>query len=109
MERAITFYRDVIGFPLLRQGERWAHLDASGGALFELFSGGTAASALKTLAQQPLRVAFLVDNLDNAIEELKSKGINFIGEIGQFGTERWAHFGDPEGNRLEIKEIRPDK
>ena len=105
----MAFYRDVIGFPLLRRGEGWVHLDASGGALFELFSGGAATSGPKTPAQQSLRVAFLVDDLDRAMEELKGKGISFIGEVGRFGSERWAHFTDPEGNRLEIKEIRPDK
>jgi catechol 2,3-dioxygenase-like lactoylglutathione lyase family enzyme len=37
---SIVFYRDVLGLPLLREGEGWAHFDAGEGAVLELFSGG---------------------------------------------------------------------
>jgi predicted enzyme related to lactoylglutathione lyase len=46
-----------------------------------------------------------VDNFDAAITGLKQKGVHFIGDIGEYAGTRWAQFTDPEGNRLEIKEI----
>ena len=101
---SVVFYRDVLGLPLLSQGEDWAHFDAGGGALFELSSGGKAAAQPKTAAQQPLVVGLRVKDMDGAMVELQAKGIRFT-EIGQYETTRWAHFSDPEGNQLEIKVV----
>ena len=104
MEKAIAFYRDVVGLPLLRQGKSWAHFDASNETLFELFSGGKASSAPKTPEQQSLCIGFRVDDLNSSMEKLKAKGINFIDEIGRWRSHRWIYFSDPEGNLLEITE-----
>jgi extradiol dioxygenase family protein len=40
---------------------------------------------------------------------LKRKGVHFTGDIGEYAGTRWAHFLDPEGNQLEIKEIPQSK
>jgi hypothetical protein len=71
-------------------------------ALFELASGGKAASQPKTPAQQPLVVGLRVKDMATAMAELQAKGIVFT-ETGQVDETRWAHFSDPEGNQLEIK------
>jgi len=104
---SVVFYRDVLGLPLLSQGEDWAHFDAGGGGLFELSSGGKAEAQPKTEAQQPLVVGLRVKDMDGAMVELQAKGIRFT-EIGQYETTRWAHFSDPEGNQLEIKVVPED-
>jgi predicted enzyme related to lactoylglutathione lyase len=101
---SVAFYRDVLGLRLLGQGQDWAHFDAGGGALFELSSGGKAASQPKTPAQQPLVVGLRVKDMQAAMLELQANGIVFT-EIGQYEGTRWAHFSDPEGNQLEIKVI----
>jgi predicted enzyme related to lactoylglutathione lyase len=106
LEASVSFYRDVMGLKLLGKGEDWVHFDAGGGALFELMSGGKAAPSPKSTAQQPLVPGMRVDDLYRAVAELKQKGIEFIGEIGEFENTRWARFSDPEGNLLEIKEIQ---
>jgi predicted enzyme related to lactoylglutathione lyase len=105
MDAAITFYSEILGLPLLRRGDEWAHFDAGNGALFELFIGGVTSIRPKMPDQQSLMVSFQVDDLDQTIEDLKQKGVHFIGQIGQYQSTRWAHFYDLEGNRLEIKEI----
>lgn len=102
---AVQYYRDVLGLRLLGASETWAHFDAGGGALVELFSGGSPASAPKQADQQSIIVGLQVVDLDEAVALLKSRGVRFIGEIGTFENTRWAHFYDLEGNRLEIKEI----
>ena len=104
MEKAIAFYREVLGLPFLRQGEGWAHFDASNEALFELFSDGKASSAPKGPEQQSLSIAFRVDDLNSSMEELRDRGVDFVGEIGQWRSQRWVYFSDPEGNLLAIKE-----
>lgn len=104
LEKAISFYRDVLGLSLIEREEKCALFDAGSGALFELWPTGIASSVPKTPEHQSLRVAFRVDNLDQTISELKGRGVQFIGEIGEYEGTRWISFIDPEGNRLELKE-----
>lgn len=100
---AISFYRDVIGLPLRRSGADYAHFDAGGGALFELFSGGKAAAAAKDSAQQPLQIALRVGDLAAEVARLKARGVTFVSEIESFRSQSWATFVDLEGNRMELK------
>ena len=106
MERSIAFYRDVLGLPLMRQGDGWAHFDTSNDTLLELFSGGAASAEVKDPEQQSIVIAIRVDDLDGVVEALKGKGVRFIGEIEAYRNHRWTYFSDVEGNRLEIKEIK---
>jgi len=105
LEAAVCFYRDVIGLMLLGKGEDWAHFDAGNGALFELMSGGKASRQPKGPEQQSITLGLRVEDLDRAVAELKQKGVNFVDDIGKFENTRWAHFPDPEGNHLEVKEV----
>ena len=105
MESSVRFYRDVLGLRLLNRGDGWAHFDAGNGAMVELFDGGTAQTAPKGPDRQSIVLGMRVDDLDVVHAELSQKGVVFLGEIGQYHETRWAHFADPEGNRLEIKEI----
>lgn len=97
MDRAVAFYRDVLGLPLLRRdGDEWAELDtgtvrlALHGASLEARSGGT--------------VVFGVDDLDAARVALEGRGIAFehAGEVE--GYARYATFRDPDGNGLQLIE-----
>jgi lactoylglutathione lyase len=106
LNSAQVFYGDILGLALRRSGEGWAHFEAGGEALFELMAGGRASQTPKNVEQQPLVIGFLVENLEQAIAELKGRGVTFLSEIESFKNQSWAHFCDPEGNRLEIKEIR---
>ena len=88
VERAILFYRDVLGLPLLRRGESSATFAFPNGALFGLFSGGIASSTAKTPEQQSLELGFRVNDLDAASEELEAKGVQFVAipEFQSIGT-----------------------
>lgn len=105
LEAAIPFYRQTLGLPLRKRGEDWAFFDAGQGAQFELFTGGVASAEPKGPDKQSVVVSLRVDDLDQAMQELQGKGITFVGEVGEFDGTRWAYFFDPEGNRLELKEI----
>jgi lactoylglutathione lyase len=55
-------------------------------------------------------VEFLVDNVDKAYEELKSKGVKFIKELhDEAWGGRQATFTDPDGHVLEIAQINWEK
>jgi catechol 2,3-dioxygenase-like lactoylglutathione lyase family enzyme len=107
LDAAIAFYRDVLSLPLLDRGDDWAHFDPGAGTLLELFAGGRQSPGPKTPAQQSIVLGLRVDDLDQAVAELRQRGVVFLpGESGEFAGTRWAHFSDLEGNRLEVKEVR---
>jgi predicted enzyme related to lactoylglutathione lyase len=106
LESSISFYQDTLGLPLLGRGTDWAHFDSGAGTLLELFTGGTATPEPKKPHQQSIVLGLRVDDLDHVVAELKEKGVHFNPEeSGEFEGTRWAHFVDPEGNQLEVKEI----
>lgn len=106
LEKSVAFYRDVLGLTLTRQGEGWANFNIVKGQRFELLAGGKASSEAKGADRQSIVPGFQVDDLEQAMQSLSAKGMRFIGEIGEYRGSRWVEFLDPEGNRLEIKEIR---
>ncbi len=102
---SIKFYRDIVGLRLLRNGEGWAHFDAGNGALFELTKGGVASATAKNVTQQAVVIGFLVDDLEQTVNELERRGIPFLSEIGSYKNQSWTQFSDPEGNRIEVKQV----
>ncbi|HEY3210212.1 MAG TPA: VOC family protein [Actinomycetota bacterium] len=101
MERAVSFYRDVLGLKLLRQeSATWAEFDA-GGRRFALHSagdgqpvgGGAGATAV-----------FAVGDLNQAKSELSARGVQFTHEGDVEGYARFASFLDPEGNPVQLIE-----
>lgn len=103
---AVTFYREAVGLRLVRQGQGWADFDAGGGGMFELLEGGHATADPKGRDKQSVVIGFLVDDMDQTLAELRGRGVRFLGQPGQYKNQRWAYFCDPEGNFMEIKEIR---
>lgn len=105
MEAAVAFYGDVLGLPLVERDEACALFDAGGGALLELWAKGVAADSPKTPERQSVLIALRVEDLNGAVAELAAKGVRFLGEPDEYAGTRWIHFTDPEGNRLELKEV----
>ena len=99
MERALGFYRDVLGLELeYRAGDDWAQLAAGpirlglhGGAPGELRPGGT--------------IAFTVPDLIAARARLVTAGVVPGHEGGgERGEPRFVEFDDPDGNVLALFE-----
>jgi catechol 2,3-dioxygenase-like lactoylglutathione lyase family enzyme len=100
MDRAVAFYTDVVGLPLLRRdGDDWAEFDAGAvrlglhgaGERSEPPAGGT--------------VALRVDDLDASKLALEGRGVVFDAYVGEVeGRARFASFLDPDGNALQIIE-----
>jgi catechol 2,3-dioxygenase-like lactoylglutathione lyase family enzyme len=100
MDRAVGFYTDVVGLPLVRrEGSEWAELDA-GSVRFALHhtkeDGPTASSGT---------VVLRVDDLDAARWTLEERGAVFDAFVGEVaGYARFATFRDPDGNPVQIIE-----
>ena len=47
---------------------------------------------------------FRVRDLEDFLEELRSKGVQVVGEVQTFEYGKFAHIIDPEGNKIELWE-----
>jgi methylmalonyl-CoA/ethylmalonyl-CoA epimerase len=97
IERAITFYQDQLGLPLLFNTESMAFFECSGMRLMLTLP------EKEEFASSSSVIYFEVEDIKAAYEELKHKGISFIGEphvVAKMGAiETWmAFFKDSEDN-----------
>ena len=109
LDRAVAFYRDVLGLRLV------ARFDPPGLAFFDL-----GATRLLLEGGAPPALLYLwVDDIDAAYAELQAKGVDFEdephlihrdddGTFGAAGEEEWmVFFRDSEGNLVGLATRRP--
>ena len=100
IERALDFYRDTLGFSVIKRDGIWAEVDADG--LNIGLNGrepeGTQAGGGPVITFQPEA------GLEAAVEGLKGKGVEFPAEISEHEWGRVATFKDSEGNDLQLYE-----
>jgi catechol 2,3-dioxygenase-like lactoylglutathione lyase family enzyme len=100
MDRAVSFYRDTLGLPLVRQdGPSWAAFDAGGMTL--ALHGNVDGRALEPGGATAV---FDVEDLDVAQALLAARGVSFDHEGDVTGYARFASFRDPDGNTLQLIE-----
>ncbi len=98
MQRAIDFYSGTLGLKATQQEPEWAELEADGlkiglNAREEETPGGEGGAV----------VAFTPDTeLEQAVEELGGKGVEFTDGISEHPWGRIATFHDPDGNALQL-------
>lgn len=102
LDRAVAFYSEMLGFSCRRKEADWAAIEI-GDAEIHLYLHAGVTSGIE----------FYVDDLDESVTTLKSKGIELIVDreqknlvkvedsgIIEFPWGRTAFFADSEGNRL---------
>lgn len=100
MDRAVAFYRDLLGLTLLRRdGGDWAEFDA-GGRRFALHGAADGQAVLPGGAT----AVFSVGDLDRATAELLGQGVALDHEGDVQGYARFASFSDPDGNTVQLIE-----
>ena len=105
MDRAVAFYRDVVGLGLVRQeGDQWALFDA-GPVQFALHG----VTPGHPVAPGGATAVFRVDDLDAAVRALEERGVPFHDHLGEVsGFARFRSFNDPDGNTVQLIEyVRP--
>jgi predicted enzyme related to lactoylglutathione lyase len=101
MDRAVTFYEDVVGLRLIRRdGSSWAEFDA--GAIRFALHG-----AAEERPQVPggATAVFRVNDLDAVRGALAARGAELDEHVGEVeGFARFVSFRDPDGNPVQIIE-----
>ena len=98
------FYRDVIGLHLLKHDQHRPHFEL-GGAYLVILHG----RPLTPLDQVPSRfpiVAFSVDDLDLAVERLRTHQVDLPWGIEEDPDSHWVMFHDPDGNLIELAQFK---
>lgn len=106
IDRAVVFYRDVLGLPFLFQAGTLAFFDCGGVRLL------VDVAESEEFAHPGSTLYFRVDDLDAQVEALKARGVEFVSEphrIHSDGrTELWmAFFRDGEWNTHALASERP--
>lgn len=98
------FYRDVIGLRLLPQHGDRPHFDL-GGIYLTILKGKPRPPENPTPPRFP-SVAFAVDDLDTAVERLRTHSVALPWGIEEDADSRWAMFHDPAGNLIELAQFK---
>jgi catechol 2,3-dioxygenase-like lactoylglutathione lyase family enzyme len=98
-DRSMGFFRDLLGLEVWVEGDRQAILKSASGQQLEIFGKG---DWEKTLTASPV-VAFEVDDIESAIGELRTAGIEIIGGTGRWNGYAWQYFRSPDGHVFELK------
>ena len=96
------WYRDRLGFHVLFDSPWWIELDSGETrvALHPLVDQGV----LESHHAAPVTLGFASGDLDEWVEELHLRGVEFANEITDRGYGRFAEVEDPEGNTLVLRD-----
>ena len=92
------FFADVLGLSLIHEGKGMVQFEMPSGQLFEVFDS---TSRYYPLHACPV-LAFQVEDLRAARNELESQGVEFVTEIEGNESEAWTYFRGPDGYLYEL-------
>ncbi|MEA2142951.1 MAG: hypothetical protein QOI64_1381 [Solirubrobacteraceae bacterium] len=102
-EASVDFYENVLGLP---KGKQWGDrpgMEFQAGALTLAIMDPTAFG--QEFHPHSLPIAFQVDDVVAAREQLEAKGVKFVVDMIDSGTCHQAIFLDPAGNALDLHHI----
>lgn len=105
MERAVDFYTGTLELELAyRAGPGWAVVRAPDGFAVGLHDAMGEAPVGESGSAT---VGFHVEGpLEDVVDELSGRGVEFVGEITEETAVPLAYFEDPDGNRMYLAEAR---
>ncbi len=98
------FYRDVIGLKLLLHDKHRPHFDL--GDTYLVILKGRSLPPLDPVPPRFPIVAFAVDDLDAAIDRLRTHHVELPWGIEEDADSRWVMLHDPTGNLIELAHFK---
>lgn len=104
----VEFYRDTLGLPFnlsYEPGQAWAGFQAGDVVIYLIEVGSGEHAPRRPAGNGPPGLdsfAFEVDDLDAAIAELETRGVEWAGDVIDSPWYRFRGFYDPEGNLLYV-------
>lgn len=99
MKRALRFYRDVLGLQVVFESSDWCTLEIGGVYIgLESTDGKPVPRVRGAGATLTLRSTDIREDVDR----LKTKGVKFLGSIGDYDWGSVVEFEDSEGNMLKL-------
>jgi catechol 2,3-dioxygenase-like lactoylglutathione lyase family enzyme len=103
-DETLTFFTEMLGLTAkIVDPHGVAMLGVGDDQLLELFGPGTQGRALTV----PPVVAFEVDDVAAAHDELSTRNIELIGDIGRWNGFEWFYFRGPDDHIYAIKKTPP--
>ncbi len=105
VDRSVDFYTETLGLELAyRGGPGWAVVRAPDGFALGLHDAMGEAPVGASGSATP---GFHVEgDLEEVVDELRGRGVEFVGEITEDTAVPLAYFEDPDGNRMYLAEAR---
>ena len=101
LNKALHFYRDILGLKLLVQNEEWIEFEVGGQRLaLRLVDPWTTTSEPSNKAMIWLEA----NPIEKTITKLKDNNINFINKLSVLSYGKTAIFQDPDGNPIGLYE-----
>jgi catechol 2,3-dioxygenase len=103
LDRALKFYRDVLGFKVLVQNEEWVEFEVGGQRLaLRLVDPWT--SNAEPPNNNGAMIWLEARPIEKTIATLNDSTIKFINELESFSYGKTAIFQDPDGNPIGLYE-----
>jgi predicted enzyme related to lactoylglutathione lyase len=103
-DRTLSFFSTVMGLePVVVEERGVAILKVTDGQVLEVFGPGTQGRELTF----PPIVAFEVDDVAAARDELLLHGVQVIGDMGSWNGFEWLKFRGPDGHIFAVQKTPP--
>ena len=103
-DRALAFFTEKLGFTVatdqpFNDSQRWIELRIPGAdTRLVLFTPDGHENRIGTMSN----IAFVADNVPKTYEELKARGVEFVGPVQNAEWGSSAIFKDPDGNTFAL-------
>ena len=110
-DRAVDFYTNVLGFELkfdnpTPDGLRFLTVGLDGQDFQLVLWPGTPGHAEPTQGRIPAAYTIETGDCRAAVEALTERGVTFETDVLEFPWGYLAGFQDPDGNRLQVRELK---
>ena len=108
-DKALDFYTKVLGLEKRVEnptpdGPRFLTVGVEGDDFQLVLWPGTPGQAEPAMGRLPASVTIETDDCRQTVEDLKSRGVEFISDVIEFQGIQIAQFRDPDGNVLQVRE-----